>query len=127
MGVVFKHRGDFNNIEKFVKNYDVRKMIAILDSYGGQGVAALAAATPKDSGLTANSWGYETDVSRSSFSIKWTNSHLTKSGTPIVILLQYGHGTKHGGIVQGQDFINPAISSIFDRIAEAVWQEVRAL
>lgn len=127
MGVVFKHRGNFKNVERFVKNYNVRKMIDILDAYGRQGVQALASATPVDSGLTASSWRYEIDVSRGSFSISWHNDNLTSAGTPVAILIQYGHGTRNGGYVQGLDYINPAISKIFDDIADAVWQEVRAL
>lgn len=127
MGVVFKHRGSLKNLERFIKSYDKQKLINILDKYGKTGVQALASATPKNSGLTANSWGYETSISRGSFFIIWTNNNVTSNGTPIVILLQYGHGTKNGGYIQGEDFINPAIRPIFDEIADAVWREVSSL
>lgn len=127
MGVTFKHRGNFNNLEKFLKSYNPQNIVKILEYYGREGVRALQSATPVASGITANSWAYDIDVSKSSFSISWTNSHTTKTGTPIVILLQYGHGTRQGGLVQGVDFINPAIEPIFNDIAEAVWEEVRAV
>lgn len=127
MGVTFKHRGSFDNLERFIKNYDVRRIERILNTYGKLGVQALASVTPIDSGLTASSWRYEIDVSRGSFTISWMNDHLTSAGTPVAILLQYGHGTRNGGYVQGQDYINPAIGPIFDQIADAVWQEVRAV
>lgn len=127
MGVSFRHKGNFNNIERFVKKYDVNRIIKLLDSYGREGVRALSSATPEDSGLTASSWRYETDVSRGSFSIAWYNDNTTSTGTPVAILLQYGHGTGTGGYVQGRDYINPAIEPIFNRIADAVWQEVKAI
>lgn len=44
--------------------------------------------------------------------------------TPLVILLQYGHGTNNGGYVEGIDFINPAIKPIFEKLANEAWKEV---
>jgi hypothetical protein len=39
-------------------------------------------------------------------------------------MLQYGYGTGTGGYVAGQDYINPAIRPVFDRIADKVWKAV---
>lgn len=122
--VTIKHKGNFNNANKLMKGYNKNRILSILSSYGAQGVSALASATPVDSGVSANSWSYRVSVSRSSYFIIWENSSVTSSGTPIVILLQYGHGTRNGGYVQGKDFINPAIAPVMDEIAEAVWREV---
>lgn len=124
--VVVKHRGNFNKTEKFLNGAKAIDYRRILDAYGQEGVRALAAATPTDSGLTASSWGYTVRISRGSFSISWTNSNVN-DGVPIAILLQYGHGTRNGGYVQGRDYINPAIQPIFDRLAEAIWLEVNRL
>ncbi len=121
--VEFKHRGNFNNTEKFLNNAKKVNLKSILESYGQKGVQALASATPTDSGLTANSWGYDVKINKGSISLTWTNSN-TVNGIPIVILIQHGHGTKNGGFVQGRDFINPAIQPIFDKLSEAVWKEV---
>ena len=98
-------------------------LFKVLDSYGREGVFALASATPVDSGLTSESWNYEIKRSRGSYSIIWSNSHVV-DGTPVAIMLQYGHGTGTGGYVQGRDFINPAIRPVFDRIADKVWKAV---
>jgi hypothetical protein len=46
---------------------------------------------------------------------------------PIAILIQYGHGTRNGGYVQGRDYINPVMRPIFDKIVNDVWEEVKAL
>ena len=96
----------------------------VLEQYGREGVAALSAATPVDTGTTASSWNYRIDQNEQSTKLVFLNNNKTETGIPIVILLQYGHGTKSGVYVQGRDFINPAIQPIFDKIAEKVWKEV---
>jgi hypothetical protein len=58
------------------------------------------------------------------WSIYWENTDLDDQGTPIAIMLQYGHGTGTGGYVQGRDYINPVMKPIFDRIADTVWKVV---
>jgi hypothetical protein len=121
--VVIKQRGNFNNTEKFFKQALKLNYRQILEKYGREGVIALSSATPVDSGETANSWNYEIHIYGSSFTINWTNSNVV-NGVPIAIILQYGHGTRNGGYVQGRDYINPAIRPIMDKIAEEVWKEV---
>lgn len=88
-----------------------------------KGVSALAAATPRDSGLTASSWSYDIRSSRGRTTIVWTNSNV-HNGAQIAILLQYGHGTGTGGYVAGYDYINPSIRPVFDEIADNVWEKV---
>lgn len=121
--IKFTHKGNFKNAEKFLKKAYGKDYYYILERYAKQGVEALRAATPVDSGDTAGSWGYEIHISRDSFNIYWTNDNI-EDGVPIAILLQYGHATKNGGFVQGRDFINPAIQPIFDLMAEELWREV---
>lgn len=94
-----------------------------LSNYARIGVEALASATPKDSGETANSWSFEVVGKGRDFEIHWTNKNVN-NGTNIAIILQTGHGTGTGGYVQGKDYINPAIQPVFDEIAEKVWKEV---
>ena len=95
----------------------------ILNKYGAVGQSALAAATPRESGLAASSWTYNVEKTRGSWQIVWRNTDLEK-GFPVAIMLQYGYGTGTGGYVQGRDYINPAIRPVFDQIAKAVWEEV---
>lgn len=126
MGVVvitFESSGSFDRTEKALLRMSKGDIFQALERYAREGVSALAAATPVDSGITAASWGYEISRSRGSYTITWTNSHVV-SGVPIAIILQYGHGTGTGGYVQGRDYINPAIRPVFDRIAEQVWKAV---
>ena len=118
-----KKKGDFSKTEKFLNTISKKLYYRNLQKYAEQGVAALASATPVDSGTTANSWDYEIRQTKNSVSIYWTNSNVNK-GVPIAVIIQYGHGTRNGGYVQGRDYINPAMRPIFDKIAENVWKEV---
>lgn len=118
-----KQKGDFSKTTRFLKNVSRINVRNILDRYGSQGVAALAAATPVDSGLTANSWYYTIEMTALSTKLSFHNSNI-QNGIPIAIILQYGHGTGTGGWVEGRDYINPAIQPIFDKIANEAWREV---
>ena len=122
--IVFSQKGNFNKTEKFLKKALNADFYKSLERYAQEGVRALSAATPIDSGTTANSWGYEIKKGRNSVNIYWTNSNIN-NGVNIAVILQYGHGTNGGGYVQGRDYINPAIRPIFDKIAENAWKEVQ--
>lgn len=122
--VSIKTKGDFKNFEKFVLKMTKRDYEQIIERYARMGVKALKEATPIDSGETANSWDYEIHYTKGKTKIVWTNSNVTKNGTPIAILIQYGHYSKNGTFVQGRDFINPALRSIFAKLAEDIWKEV---
>jgi hypothetical protein len=119
----FTHKGDFRQTEKFLRNAKNRSYRDVLEQLGQKGVNALANATPVDSGKTASSWSYSIEESSGSIAIVWSNSNVNK-GLNIAVLLQYGHGTRNGGYVQGRDYINPAIQPIFDEIANRAWKEV---
>lgn len=121
--IVIKQKGDFKKTESFLNRAQQVKIKQVLDYYGKVGVQALANATPKDTGTTADSWSYEVSVRDGGSSITWSNSNTNK-GVNIAVLLQYGHGTRNGGYVKGRDYINPALQPIFDEIANTAWKEV---
>lgn len=121
--ITFRQKGDFSKLTKFLERAKESVHLGDLDKYGREGVAALASATPVDTGLTANSWHYKIEQRSGSVSIAFYNSNI-QNGVPIAIILQYGHGTRNGGWVQGRDYINPAIQPVFDKITEDAWREV---
>lgn len=124
MKISFRSKGG-KPTDKFLETISKEEnLFQGLSSLGQKGVNALASATPVESGRTASAWGYEIELSGSTSRLIWTNSSVTEEGQPIVIMLQYGHGTGTGGYVRGQDFINPAIAPIFDKIADDVWKVV---
>lgn len=125
--ITINSNGSFSKLERFFDNIsDIIQKIN-LDKYGKMGVDALKAATPKDSGLTAESWYYviEHDNINSTFTINWYNSNVIDGWCNIAVLLQYGHATNNGGYVQGHDYINPALKPVFDKIAQDAWKEVK--
>ena len=121
-----RHKGDFSKTTRYLEKAKRAARISDLDKYGREGVAALASATPVDSGLTANSWYYKIERVNGLVKISFYNSNI-QNGVPIVIILQYGHGTGTGGWVEGRDYVNPAIQPLFDRIANEAWREVTKL
>ena len=124
--IKFRHKGDFSRSFRYLERVKGAVRLSDLDKYGREGVAALASATPVDSGLTASSWYYEITRTNGSVSINFNNSNI-QNGVPIAVILQYGHATGTGGYVKGRDYINPAIRPVFDRIANDAWREVTKL
>lgn len=121
--VSFKLHGDWSKTEKFLKAMEKVDFSSVAERYGQIGVDALSRATPVDTGKTASSWGYVIEKSNDSFTINWINSNVN-DGVNIAIILQYGHGTRNGGYVQGRDYINPAIRPIFDEMSDELWKMV---
>ena len=121
--IKFRQKGDFSKLTNYLEKTKSAVRLSKLDHYGREGVAALASATPVNTGLTASSWSYKITYTKDSATISFHNSNI-QNGVMIAILLQYGHGTRNGGWVEGRDYINPTIQPIFDKIANEAWKEV---
>ena len=121
--ISFRQKGDFKKLNSYLERLEEVIKLGKLNKYGERGVSALASATPVDTGLTASSWQYSINREKDSVSISFENTNIN-NGVSIAILLQYGHGTRNGGYVQGRDYISPAIQPLFDQIAEEAWKEV---
>lgn len=121
--IKFSQKGDWSKTNNFLERALNVIHLGIFDKYGKEGVKALAAATPIDSGVTADSWYYKIIRNEYGVKIEWLNSNVNQ-GIPIAILIQYGHGLQNGSYIQGIDFINPAIKPIFNKIAEEAWKEL---
>ena len=121
--MTFKQQGDFKKLSSFLERMKKPLKKTTLDKYGKEGVQALMAATPVDTGLTASLWHYDINMSKDSSSISFYNDNID-NGVPIAIILNYGHGTRNGGYVKGRNYINPAIQLIFDKLAQEAWKEV---
>lgn len=116
-------KGDFGGIEAFLKRPVKPTLKKYLEKYAKAGLDALKAATPKDTGLTSESWYYEIVCEKDRSEIRYCNSNI-QNGVPIAVILQNGHATGNGGWVQGIDYIDPAIRPIFEKIAKEAWEEV---
>lgn len=121
--ITFTTKGKFDKTTAYLNKLKKNQILSILSRYGAQGVAALSAVTPVESGLASRSWYYTVGAQNGQYWIDFHNNNI-EAGVPIVILIQYGHGTRNGGYVVGRDFINPAIAPIFETIKSDVWKEV---
>ena len=121
--IVIKQKGDLSKVTGYFERIKEVFKVGELDKYGRKGVEALSNATPIRSGVTASSWSYDIENQNGRVVISFMNSNVNK-GVNIAIILQYGHGTRNGGWVQGRDYINPAIRPIFDEMANEAWREV---
>lgn len=118
-----KQKGDYKKAMKYLTKIKKPVTSDFLNRYGDEGVQALKAATPVDTGLTAESWYYKIVENNERLTIQFCNSNVADY-VPIAIILQYGHATRNGGWVEGRDYINPAIQPIFDKMANNAWKEV---
>jgi hypothetical protein len=121
--ITFKHKGDFKKTRNFLERAKKGDFYKHLEQYGEAGVEALSKATPIDTGLTAKSWRYKIERSKSGVTISWYNYNVNE-GVNIALILQYGHGTPSGHYIRGKNYIKPAIKPIFKQIEESVWKEV---
>lgn len=121
--IKFKQKGNFSRITSYFERAKEVFKVGELDKYGREGVEALRAATPVDSGKTADSWYYEIENQNGKATISFHNSNVNDN-VSIAVILQYGHGTRNGGWVEGRDYINPALQPVFDKIAADAWKEV---
>ena len=122
----FTHKGDFSKTTKFLTRVTQTVRRSDLERHAKRGVAALASATPVETGLTADSWTYEIITKKGSITINFINTNVNKN-VPIAVIIQYGHATGNGGWVEGRDYINPAIQPIFDEMVKELWREVTNL
>ena len=124
--ITITEKGSFSRTERWLASLKDSQRLAVLNKYGSLGANALSNATPADTGLAAASWSYSIVQRPGYYSIRWHNSDI-ENGFPVVVMLQYGHGTGTGGYVQGRDFIMPAIRPIFDQIVAEAMREVNRI
>ena len=121
--ISFETSGSFKQTDAFLAKMESGTIYDSLERYAQMGLMALQMYTPVESGITASSWSYEITRGRDEYSIAWINTAVA-GRTPLILFLQYGHGTGTGGYVPPVDIINPALQPIFDDLAENVWKAV---
>ena len=125
-GISFSHKGNFENLDKFLKAMQRDDLGSALQAFGEAGAQALASASPKDTGYMSSQWDYSVKHSPDSgfTSIEWFNHDTERGWFKVAIALHYGHGTRNGGYVTGRNYINSAIQGVFDDIVEQMWAKV---
>lgn len=125
MGITLTSSNLFEGTTKYLSKLKQQTYIKKLSKYGEEGVRALSAATPRDTGTTASSWGYKIEHTATGYSLTWTNNNKTSTNIPIVFLIEYGHAMPNGGHVEARPFINEALKPVYDEIARDIRKEVR--
>lgn len=123
MASIVTSSGSTRRTQEFLNQMAKANLLEAIDAYAAQVLAALIAATPEESGLTAASWTYEIVADGDSIFINWINEHENE-GVNIAAIIQYGHATGTGAYITGIDYINPAAQPIFDQIVEDIWRKV---
>ena len=126
--ISIKQWGEYRRFIRWCKKFDKNSKWAeaILNKYGQLGVDELKKRTPKDTGLTAESWTYTLEYDeRGNASIVWRNDNYTPDGEyKIALLIYYGHATRSGVYVEGKDYINPALKKVIKKIGFDLEKEV---
>lgn len=121
--LVSKGGSKFSKTDTFFQRVLQKVKLSSLDYWGRKGVNALSSATPVDSGETARSWYYQIVRTQNGVRLQWLNSNVN-DGVNIALIIQYGHAARNGVFIEGRDYINLALSPIFDSIEESAWKEV---
>lgn len=111
------------------KKYSEKFSVADLNIIANITLNRLKNATPKDTGLTADSWKYEIIEGNDSNQIIFSNTNIPKdsknqNGVNVAILLEFGHVTPQGVWVQGKNFIEPIIREMYLSIVNDTWKEL---
>ena len=121
-----KTTGNFDKDDTFFKKMKKRYYLRVMEKYAEIGLDALKEATPVDTGKTRDAWKYEiTERDEGIITLSYINNNSTDTGASIVLLLMFGHGTKDGTYVEGNDFVYPTIKPIFNEMASKIWREVK--
>lgn len=119
-----RQKTNFRRLESFLKeDYDGRCK-SVLTNVGARGFEELKAATPVNTGLTRDSWDYAIVKTETGYRLVYSNSNLTSEGLPLVVLLEYGHGTRSGGYVPGKYFISKTLNPIHAELKSRLKTEV---
>lgn len=118
-----RQKGNFNNLEKFLKKASRSTDLSSFAKYGDMGLDALKSATPVKTGLTAASWGYHLEATQQGVKLTWYNTNVVNH-VQIAIILDQGHQTRDHGWVEGRHYIDPALAPVFDQIMKEMWKEL---
>ena len=127
MPIKIKVKGTYDKTYKYFHTALTITSIQKLKSIAEKALEKLKDATPKDSNLTANSWGYEIiQNGNKGASLYFTNSNV-KNGVNIAIILDAGHATVDGRWIEGKKYLDKVTKEIYDDIMQETWEELKNL
>lgn len=121
-----KSKGNWDRTDKFFRKSVRITKIENIALIAEKCIERLKEETPKDSGITSNSWGYEIDTSKNRKTLTITNSNI-QNGIKVVLLIEFGHATTGGTWVEGKNFVGPVTQEIYNSILSDTWKEMKRL
>lgn len=112
--------GKTKGLMSILDKYSSAKLKPTFESVGKVGLQQLVDDTPVRSGKTANSWTMDITESNDKLDLIYGNSNTISDGTPLVILIKQGHGTRNGGYVPPNDFITPIVDKTAKEISKKI-------
>lgn len=120
-------RGNFSKLKDFLTRSRRKARIGEqAEQFADVCVEELKKVTPKDSGLTAESWDYELEVTNKMTTITFINRNI-QNGMNVALLIEYGHGTPSGVWVEGKEYIDPVIQKRYLQVIDNKWKELTKL
>lgn len=116
--------GSFGNIEQWLLKAARFDPTPKVNELGSRMTSSLAAVTPVDTGLTANSWNHSVKSSKGGVILTISNS--SENGFNVVQALRHGHGTGTGGYVPPNDFVSPVVGPLIDSATNPIVRSVMA-
>lgn len=124
--IKIKQKGNFENLDKFLKKSLKIIKIDNIVPIAEECMQKLKEATPKDSGLTADSWSYEITNTQYKKILTIYNSNVV-NGVNIAFVIDVGHISNGGHWVEGKDYIEPEVLGAFNKILNNTWKELKGL
>lgn len=112
--------GKTKGLMSILDKYSSAKLKPTFESVGKAGLQQLVDDTPVRSGKTANSWTMDITEANDKLDLIYSNSNTISDGTPLVILIKQGHGTRNGGYVPPNDFITPIVDKTAKELSRKI-------
>ena len=114
--------GKFGNVEQWLLKATKFDATPQVQTLGARMKSQLSAATPVDTGLTANSWNYT--VKKETGGVRLTVGNSSENGFNVVQAIRHGHGTGTGGYVPPNDFVTPVVEPLIDNATNLIVRRV---
>lgn len=112
--------GKTKGLMSILDKYSSAKLKPTFETVGKVGLQQLVDDTPVRSGKTANSWTMDITEASDKLDLIYSNSNTISDGTPLVILIKQGHGTRNGGYVPPNDFITPIVDKTAKELSRKI-------
>ena len=125
--ITIRQRGNFKKLDSyFRKSLEIINRNDRIHEIIRDCIEKLKEVTPKDTGLTSDSWTYNIKNKKDITIVEINNTNI-QNGVNIALILEYGHGTENGAWIEGKNYIAPTVFEAYQKILNMTWEEVKRL